>query len=67
MLSEPYTLEQWLSTSLMLRPFNTVPRVVVTPGYTIVFVAVTQCGFATVMNSHVNTGVSDGLRHPVKG
>lgn len=51
----------------MLRPFNTVPRVVGTTGYTIVFVAVTQCGFATVMNSHVNTGVSDGLRHPVKG
>jgi hypothetical protein len=33
-------LGQWFSTFLMLQPFNTVPRVVVTPDYKIIFAAI---------------------------
>lgn len=34
-------LEQWFLTFLMLRPFNTVSRVVATPNRKIIFVATT--------------------------
>jgi len=32
-------VEGWLSTSLMLRPFNTAPHIVVTPDPKVIFVA----------------------------
>ena len=33
------SVKQWFSTFLMLQPFNTVPRVVVTPNQNVVFIA----------------------------
>lgn len=32
-------LDQWVSTFLMLTPFNTLPHVVVTPNHKIIFIA----------------------------
>ena len=32
-------LQQWFSTFLMMRPFNTVPHVVATPNHQIIFLA----------------------------
>lgn len=31
-------LEQWFSTFLVLRPFNTVSRIVVTPNHNVIFI-----------------------------
>jgi hypothetical protein len=47
---------QWFSTSLMLRPFDTVPYVVVTPPPTITLFSLllNNCYFATVMKHNVN-------------
>ena len=48
------TVEQWFSTFLMLRPFNTVPHVVVTSNHKIISLLLHNCNFATVMNYNVN-------------
>ena len=46
-------LVQWFSTFLMLRFFNAVPQVVVTPNHNIILLLLPNCNFATVMNCHV--------------
>ena len=43
-------LDQWFSTFLILRPFNTAPHVVVTPTHKIFLFLLHNCNFATVMN-----------------
>jgi hypothetical protein len=35
-----YSIDQWLSTFLMLWPFNTVPHAAVTPNHKIIFYVV---------------------------
>ena len=47
-------VEQWFSTFLILRPFNTVPHLVVTPNHKIILLLIHNCNFATVMNYSVN-------------
>jgi hypothetical protein len=47
-------LEQWLSTFLMLGPFNTVPHVVVTPKHKMISILLHNYNFATVINYNVN-------------
>jgi hypothetical protein len=52
-------LNQWFSAVLMLRPFNTVPHVVVTPPSPptiklIPLLLLYNCNFATVMNLNAN-------------
>jgi hypothetical protein len=37
-----FSLEQWLSIFLTLRPFNPVPQVVLISNHTIIFVATSQ-------------------------
>jgi hypothetical protein len=39
-----------VSNFLMLRPFNTVPHVVVTPTHKIISLLLPNCNFATFMN-----------------
>ena len=39
---------------LMLRPFSTVPRVVVTPNHKIILLLLHNYNFATVINHNVN-------------
>jgi hypothetical protein len=43
-------LYQWFSAFLMLRPFNTVPPVVVTPKHKTISLLLHNCNFTTVMN-----------------
>ena len=52
-LSHSDPLEQWFSTFLMLRPFNTVPHVVVTPNHEVISLLLYNYDFATVMNHNV--------------
>ena len=44
---------QWLSTFLMLRPFNTVPHVVVI-NHKIILLLLHNCNFDTFMNRNIN-------------
>jgi hypothetical protein len=46
--------EQWFSTFLMWRPFNTVPYIVVTPKHNFFLLICHNCNFATVMNNNAN-------------
>ena len=55
------TLKQWFSAFPMLRPFNTVPHVVVTPNHKIIFIVISYCIFATVLNHSANTFGDRGL------
>ena len=50
-----YFLDHWLSTSLMLFPFNTVPHVVVTPNHKIFLLLHHNCTFAIVRNHSTST------------
>lgn len=50
-------LQKCFSTFLILRPFNTVPHVVVTPTRKIIFVATLLLEFGTVMNLNGNIHV----------
>ena len=61
-LSRSTTVAERFPTFLMLRPFNTVPHVVVTPSHKMAFIASLQHNFATVMNHNENIIFSDGLR-----
>lgn len=45
---------QWFSAFQMLRPFNAVPPIVVTPTIRLFLLILHNCNFATVMNSNVN-------------
>lgn len=38
-------LEQWFSTFAMLRPFNTVPHVEVTPRHNVISLLLYNCSF----------------------
>ena len=60
-LSKRKVLEQRFSTFLMLRPFNTVPHVVVTPNHNIISILLHSCHFATVINRSVNVQYSGYL------
>jgi hypothetical protein len=51
---ETALLKQWFSAFLVLRPFNTVPCVVVTPNHKVTGVLFHNYNFATVMNHNVN-------------
>ena len=44
----------WLSSFLVLWPFNTVPHVVVTPTIKLFSLLLHNCNFATVMNNNAN-------------
>jgi hypothetical protein len=58
-----YVLVQLFSAFLMLRPFNTVPHVVVTPIVKSFSLLLHNWNFATVMNRSINILLGD----PVKG
>jgi hypothetical protein len=60
-------LEQWLSTFLMLRPFNTVPHVVVTPSHKTISLLLLNWNFATVMNHNINGWYTGYLIQNPKG
>lgn len=45
---------QWSSTSLMQRPFSTVPYIVVTPKHKIILLPLHNCNFDTAMNHDLN-------------
>ena len=45
---------QWLSTFLMLRPFNTVPHVVVTSNHKIILLLLHNYSLVTAMNHNAN-------------
>ena len=47
------TLGRWFSPYLMLRPFNTVPHVMVTPNHTVIPLFPFNCNSATVMNCDI--------------
>ena len=47
-------LEQWFSAFPTLRPFNTVPNVVVTPSVELFLLLLHNCHFATAVNHNVN-------------
>ena len=51
----------------MLRPFNTVPNVVLTPNSKIIFIAIHNCDLATAMNRNVFISVFRWSYDPVKG
>lgn len=58
-----------LSPFLTLRPFNTVPYVVVTPNHKTIWLQLRICNFATVPNRN-NTNIrhaGSGVPTPVKG
>ena len=46
--------ERQVSDFLKLRPFNTVPHVVVTPNHKSISLLLHNCNFATLMNCNVN-------------
>jgi hypothetical protein len=46
--------EQWFLAFPMLRLFNTVPQVVVTPNHKIISLLPHNCNFAAVVNRNVN-------------
>lgn len=59
-------LEQRSSTFLTLRPFNTVPHVVMTPNHKIISLLLHSTNFATVMNCNVNIcAFSWSQNHPM--
>jgi hypothetical protein len=53
---------QWLSTFLMLQPFNTVPHVVVTPNQKLFSLIFHNCNFA--MDHNVNICFLMALDNP---
>jgi len=48
-----YSLVQWLSTFVVLRPYNTVPHVSVTPHHKIIALLLHNCNFVTVTSCNV--------------
>lgn len=50
-------LEQWPLTLQMLRPFNIMSQVSVTPNHKIMSLPPHNCNFATVMNRYVSISV----------
>ena len=46
-------LKHWFSSSLMLRPLNTVPHVVVIPRHKIILLLLHSCNFATLVNCNI--------------
>jgi hypothetical protein len=58
-------LSHWLSTFLMLQPFNTVPHVVVTPNHIIISLLLHIYNFLIVMSNSVNIWYAgDLIRNP---
>lgn len=49
-----FGLAQWFSTSLTLRPFNTVGHIVVAPKHKIILWPLHNCNFDTAMNHDLN-------------
>ena len=50
-----FHLDQWFSTFLMLRPFNTVPHLVVTPNYKVILLLPHNCHLAAVTNHNATS------------
>ena len=49
-----YELEQTFSAFLVLRPFNTVPHVMLTPSHRSTLLLFHNCNLATVINLNVD-------------
>lgn len=61
-------LEQWFSTFIMLRPFNTAPHVVVIPKHKVISLLLHKSNFAIVMDHNVNIWYAgDLIMWPLKG
>ena len=53
-VAREYIIYQWFSTFLLLRVFNMVPHVVLTPKQLLIFWLLHNCNFAAVRNPIVN-------------
>ena len=53
----PYTLEQWFTPFLRLRPFDSLPHAVLTPTLTLFLLLFHKCTLATAMNRNADTCV----------
>lgn len=54
-------LARWFSTSSTLRPFKTVPHVVGTVNYKVIFIVASWLSFSIVMGHNVNIFLETGL------
>lgn len=59
--NSPDDLTQWFPASLMLTPFNTVPRVVETPKQKIILLLLRNSNFSTLKNCNINIWYTDYL------